>query len=254
MNEPYSDKKIPQIINLPKHLGIIMDGNGRWAKLRGKRRIFGHEAGVLRAKDIVENSVKLELEALTLYTFSSENWKRPAKEINSLMRLFERTIKKYTGLLIENNVRFKQVGNKDMLSKSLIRKLEQMEAITLENTGLKLTLAIAYGSRQDIVKGILQIIDDVYNGKIDRNQIDESTLSNHLSFSDLPELDLIIRTSGETRVSNFMLWEMAYSEIHFTETLWPSFGDQEFFEILQNYSKSERRFGSVENEIELKKA
>ena len=254
MNKPHSDKKKSQIINLPKHLGIIMDGNGRWAKLRGKRRIFGHEAGVLKAKDIVENSVRLEIEALTLYTFSSENWKRPAKEINGLMRLFERTIKKYTGLLIENNVRFKQAGNKEMLPKSLIRKLEQMEAITSENTGLKLTLALAYGSRQDIVKGILRIIDDVDNGKIDKNQIDQSTLSNHLSFSDLPDLDLIIRTSGETRVSNFMLWEMAYSEIHFTETLWPSFEDQEFFEILENHSKSERRFGSVEEEIELKKA
>ena len=245
MSGPYSDKKIPQIINLPKHLGIIMDGNGRWAKLRGKRRIFGHEAGVLKAKEIIESSVRLELEALTLYAFSSENWTRPTKEVNGLMRLFEQTIRKYTGLLIENNVRFKQVGNKDMLSKSLIRKLEQMEAITSENTGLKLTLAIAYGSRQDIVKGILQIIDDVDDGKIDKNHIDESTLSNYLSFSDLPELDLIIRTSGETRVSNFMLWEMAYSEIHFTETLWPSFEDQEFFEILENYSKSERRFGSV---------
>ena len=254
MSEPYLDKKNPQIINLPKHLGIIMDGNGRWAKLRGKRRIFGHEAGVLKAKEIIESSVRLELEALTLYAFSSENWTRPTKEVNGLMRLFEQTIRKYTGLLIENNVRFKQVGNKDMLSKSLIRKLEQMEAITSENTGLKLTLAIAYGSRQDIVKGILQIIDDVDDGKIDKNHIDESTLSNHLSFSDLPELDLIIRTSGETRVSNFMLWEMAYSEIHFTETLWPSFEDQEFFEILENYSKSERRFGSVEKEIELKKA
>ena len=254
MSGPYSDTKIPQIVNLPKHLGIIMDGNGRWAKLRSKRRIFGHEAGVLKAKEIIENSVRIELEALTLYAFSSENWKRPTKEINGLMRLFERTIRKYTGLLIENNVRFKQAGNKDMLPKSLIRKLEQMEAITSENTGLKLTLAIAYGSRQDIVKGILQIIDDVDDGKIDKNHIDESTLSNHLSFSDLPELDLIIRTSGETRVSNFMLWEMAYSEIHFTETLWPSFEDEEFFEILENYSKSERRFGSVEKEIELKKA
>ena len=254
MSGPYSDTKIPKIINLPKHLGIIMDGNGRWAKLRSKRRIFGHEAGVLKAKEIIENSVRIELEALTLYAFSSENWKRPTKEINGLMRLFERTIRKYTGLLIENNVRFKQAGNKDMLPKSLIRKLEQMEAITSENTGLKLTLAIAYGSRQDIVKGILQIIDDVDNGKIDKNHIDESTLSNHLSFSDLPELDLIIRTSGETRVSNFMLWEMAYSEIHFTETLWPSFEDEEFFEILESYSKSERRFGSVEKEIELKKA
>ena len=241
-------------MNPIKHVAIIMDGNGRWAKLRGKRRIFGHEAGVLKAKEIIENSVRLELEALTLYAFSSENWKRPTKEVNGLMRLFERTIRKYTGLLIENNVCFKQAGDKDMLPKSLIRKLEQMEGITSENTGLKLTLAIAYGSRQDIVKGILQIIDDVDDGKIDKNHIDESILSNHLSFSDLPELDLIIRTSGETRVSNFMLWEMAYSEIHFTETLWPSFEDQEFFEILENYSRSERRFGSVVKEIELKKA
>ena len=254
MKKLHADKKIPQITNLPRHLGIIMDGNGRWAKLRGKRRIFGHEAGVLKAKEIVKKSVRLEIEALTLYAFSSENWKRSAKEINGLMRLFERTINKYTGLLIENNVRFKQVGSKDMLPKSLIRKLEQMEAITSENTGLKLTLALAYGSRQDIVKGILKIIDDVDDGRINKNQIDELTLSNRLSFSDLPDLDLIIRTSGETRVSNFMLWEMAYSEIHFTETLWPSFEDQEFFEILESYSQSERRFGSVEKETELKKA
>jgi len=254
MKESHKEKKIPQIINLPRHLGIIMDGNGRWAKLRGKRRAFGHEAGVLKAKEIVENSVRLEIEALTLYAFSSENWKRPAKEINGLMRLFEQTIKKYTSLLIENNVRFKQVGDKEMLPKSLNRKLEQMEAITSENSGLRLTLAIAYGSRQDIVNGILNIIDDLNNGKIQKSQIDASNVSSQLSFSDLPDLDLVIRTSGETRVSNFMLWEMAYSEIHFTETLWPSFEAHEFFEILENYSQSERRFGSVERETELKKA
>ena len=247
------ETQLPKILNLPKHLGIIMDGNGRWAKLRGKRRIFGHEAGVLKAKEIVENSVKLEIEALTLYAFSSENWKRPTKEVNGLMRLFERTIQKYVGLLTDNNVRFRQVGNKAMLPKSLIRKLEQVEAITSENSGLKLTMAIGYGSRQDIVKGILNIINDLDDGKINKNQIDELTLSRHLAFADLPNLDLIIRTSGETRVSNFMLWEMAYSEIHFTETLWPSFEDQEFFEILENYSKSERRFGTVERERELKK-
>jgi len=168
--------------------------------------------------------------------------------------LFERTINKYTSLLIENNVRFKQVGDKDMLPKVLIQKIEQMVAITSENTGLKLTLAIAYGSRQDIVKGILNIIDDIEKGEINKDQIDESTLSSHLSFSDLPELDLIIRTSGETRISNFMLWEMAYSEIHFIETLWPSFEEQEFYELLESYSKSERRFGSIEDEMELKKA
>ena len=254
MKESHTKDNIPKILNLPKHLGIIMDGNGRWAKLRGKRRIFGHEAGVLKAKEIVENSVKLKIEALTLFAFSSENWNRPAREVNGLMRLFERTIKKYTSLLIENNVRFKQVGDKEMLPKVLVRKIEQMEVITSENTGLKLTLAIAYGSRQDIVEGILNIIDGIDKGEINKDQIDESTLSSHLSFSDLPDLDLIIRTSGETRISNFMLWEMAYSEIHFTETLWPSFEEQEFFELLENYSKSERRFGSIEDKTELKKA
>ena len=254
MKENPSGTNIPKIINLPRHLGIIMDGNGRWAKLRDKRRAFGHEAGVLKAREIVENSVRLEIEALTLYAFSSENWKRPVKEINGLMRLFERTIQKYTSLLIDNNVRFKQVGDKDMLPKSLIRQLEKMETITSENKGLKLTLAIAYGARQDIVKGILNIIDEIENGKIHKSQINELTLSRRLSFSDLPDLDLIIRTSGETRVSNFMLWEMAYSEIYFTETLWPSFEEQEFFEILENYSKSERRFGSVRREVESRKA
>jgi len=254
MKESHTKNNIPKIFNLPKHLGIIMDGNGRWAKLRGKRRIFGHEAGVLKAKEIVENSVKLKIEALTLFAFSSENWNRPSREVNGLMRLFERTIKKYTSLLIENNVRFKQVGDKEMLPKVLVRKIEQMEVITSENTGLKLTLAIAYGSRQDIVEGILNIIDGIDKGEINKDQIDESTLSSHLSFSDLPDLDLIIRTSGETRISNFMLWEMAYSEIHFTETLWPSFEEQEFFELLESYSKSERRFGSIEDKTELKKA
>ena len=254
MKENPVEGKLPKILNLPRHLGVIMDGNGRWAKLRGKRRFFGHEAGVLKAKDIVENSVKLEIEALTLFALSSENLDRPAREVGSLMRLFERSIEKYTGLLIENNVCFKQVGDKEMLPKVLVRKIEQMETITSENTGLQLTLAIAYGSRQDIVKGILNIIDDIDRGEINKDQIDESTLSSYLSFSDLPDLDLIIRTSGETRISNFMLWEIAYSEIHFTETLWPSFEEQEFFELLESYSKSERRFGSIEDKPELKKA
>ena len=254
MKENPADENIPKILNLPRHLGVIMDGNGRWAKLRGRRRLLGHEAGVLKAKEIVENSVKLEIEALTLFALSSENLDRPAREVGSLMRLFERSIEKYTGLLIENNVRFKQRGNKEMLPKVLVRKIEQIESITSENTGLKLTLAIAYGSRQDIIRGILDIIDGIDKGEINKDQIDESTLSSYLSFSDLPDLDLIIRTSGETRISNFMLWEMAYSEIHFTETLWPNFENQEFFEILENYSKSERRFGAIEEEKELKKA
>ena len=253
MKASKGEKKYPLIPNLPKHLGIIMDGNGRWAKLRGKRRIFGHEAGVLKVRELVETSVRLEIEALTLYTFSSENWSRPVSEVNGLMKLFERSIEKYTGLLIDNQVSFKQVGDSSLLPEVLQRKLSQMEAITSENKGLKLTLAIGYGAQQDIIRAIKLLIDDLKHGKIEESEIDETKFSEYLSFDQLPKLDLIIRTSGETRLSNFMLWESAYSEIHFTETLWPNFEEQEFIEILQNYSNSERRFGKVED-FDLKKA
>ena len=170
------------------------------------------------------------------------------------MSLFERTIEKYTSLLIDNNVRFKTVGDPSMLPKILKRKLEQMESITSENTGLKLTLAIAYGGQQDIINGIKRLIDDHDSQVIDINQMTVESFEDYLSFKDLPELDLIIRTSGETRLSNFMLWQSAYSEIHFTETLWPNFEEQEFLEILQSYSQSERRFGNVDEDIELKEA
>ena len=241
------------ITSQPKHIGIIMDGNGRWAKLRGKRRIFGHEAGVLKARELVEASVKIKLEALTLYAFSSENWSRPKKEVTGLMSLFEKTINKYTSLLIDNNVRFKTAGDSSELPNILKRKLEQMESITSENSGLKLTLAIAYGGQQEILNGIKKLIRDHEDQIIDANEITVESFKEYLLFQDLPDLDLIIRTSGETRLSNFMLWQSAYSEIHFTETLWPNFEEQEFLEIIQNYSQSDRRFGNVEEDIELKK-
>jgi len=238
----------------PKHIGIIMDGNGRWAKLRGKRRIFGHEAGVLKARELVETAVRIKLEALTLYAFSSENWSRPKKEVTGLMSLFEKTIEKYTGLLIDNNVRFRTAGDSSQLPSILKRKLEQMESITSENTGLKLTLAIAYGGQQEILSGIRKLIRDHEDQIIDANEITVESFKKYLLFQDLPDLDLVIRTSGETRLSNFMLWQSAYSEIHFTETLWPNFEEQEFLEIIQNYSQSDRRFGNVDEEIELKEA
>lgn len=250
-----SQNNHPETIpNQPKHVGIIMDGNGRWAKIRGKRRIFGHEAGVLKARELVETAVKIKLEALTLYAFSSENWSRPKKEVSGLMSLFEKTIEKYTSLLIDNNVRFKTAGDPSMLPDVLKRKLEQMESITSENSGLKLTLAIAYGGQQEIINGIKKLIDDHDNHIIDVNDLTVESFNEYLSFNDLPELDLIIRTSGETRLSNFMLWQSAYSEIHFTETLWPNFEEQEFLEILQTYSLSERRFGNVIEDTELKEA
>ena len=242
------------ITSQPKHIGIIMDGNGRWAKLRGKRRISGHEAGVLKARELVETAVKIKLEALTLYAFSSENWSRPKKEVTGLMSLFEKTINKYTSLLIDNNVRFKTAGDSSQLPSILKRKLEQMEAITSENTGLKLTLAIAYGGQQEILSGIKKLIRDHEDQIIDANEITVESFKEYLLFQDLPDLDLVIRTSGETRLSNFMLWQSAYSEIHFTETLWPNFEEQEFLEIIQNYSQSDRRFGNVDEDIELKKA
>ena len=200
-----SQNNHPETIpNQPKHVGIIMDGNGRWAKIRGKRRIFGHEAGVLKARELVETAVKIKLEALPLYAFSSENWSRPKKEVSGLMSLFEKTIEKYTSLLIDNNVRFKTAGDPSMLPDILKRKLEQMESITSENSGLKLTLAIAYGGQQEIINGIKKLIDDHDNQIIDVNDLTVESFNEYLSSNDLPELDLIIRTSGETRLSNFM--------------------------------------------------
>ena len=251
-----SSEDINSKINLsqPKRIGIIMDGNGRWAKLRGKRRIFGHEAGVLKARELVETAVRIKLEALTLYAFSSENWSRPKKEVTGLMSLFQKTIEKYTSLLINNNVRFKTVGDSSQLPSVLKRKLEQMESITSHNKGLKLTLAIAYGGRQEIIGGIKRLVRDHEDQIIDANEITVESFKEYLLFKDLPDLDLIIRTSGETRLSNFMLWQTAYSEIHFTETLWPNFEELEFLEIIQNYSQSDRRFGNVDEDIDLKKA
>jgi len=250
-SEDSNSKIIP---SQPKHIGIIMDGNGRWAKLRGKRRIFGHEAGVLKARELVETAVRIKLEALTLYAFSSENWSRPKKEVTGLMSLFQKTIEKYTSLLIDNNVRFKTAGDSSQLPSVLKRKLEQMESITSENTGLKLTLAIAYGGQQEILSGIKKLIRDHEDQIIDANEITVESFKKYLLFQNLPDLDLVIRTSGETRLSNFMLWQSAYSEIHFTETLWPNFEEQEFLEIIQNYSQSDRRFGNVDEDIELKEA
>jgi len=250
-SEDSNSKIIP---SQPKHIGIIMDGNGRWAKLRGKRRIFGHEAGVLKARELVETAVRIKLEALTLYAFSSENWSRPKKEVTGLMSLFQKTIEKYTSLLIDNNVQFKTAGNSSELPSVLKRKLDQMESITSENTGLKLTLAIAYGGQQEILSGIKKLIRDHEDQTIDANEITVESFKKYLLFQNLPDLDLVIRTSGETRLSNFMLWQSAYSEIHFTETLWPNFEEQEFLEIIQNYSQSDRRFGNVEEDIELKEA
>jgi undecaprenyl diphosphate synthase len=251
LSEDSNSKIIP---SQPKHIGIIMDGNGRWAKLRGKRRIFGHEAGVLKARELVETAVRIKLEALSLYAFSSENWSRPKKEVTGLMSLFQKTIEKYTSLLIDNNVQFKTAGNSSELPSVLKRKLDQMESITSENTGLKLTLAIAYGGQQEILSGIKKLIRDHEHQIIDANEITVESFKKYLLFQDLPDLDLVIRTSGETRLSNFMLWQSAYSEIHFTETLWPNFEEQEFLEIIQNYSQSDRRFGNVDEDIELKEA
>ena len=251
LSEDSNSKIIP---SQPKHIGIIMDGNGRWAKLRGKRRIFGHEAGVLKARELVETAVRIKLEALSLYAFSSENWSRPKKEVTGLMSLFQKTIEKYTSLLIDNNVRFKTAGDSSQLPSVLKGKLEQMESITSQNKGLKLTLAIAYGGQQEIIGGIKRLVRDHEDQIIDVNEITVESFKEYLLFKDLPDLDLVIRTSGETRLSNFMLWQSAYSEIHFTETLWPNFEEQEFLEIIQSYSQSDRRFGNVDEDIDLKKA
>ena len=250
MGHPKSNTK-SQLLN---NVAIIMDGNGRWAKANKLKITQGHERGVRVVKEIVQECVIQKIKSLTIYAFSSENWSRPKKEVTGLMSLFQKTIEKYTSLLIDNNVRFKTAGDSSQLPSVLKRKLEQMESITSHNKGLKLTLAIAYGGQQEIIGGIKRLVRDHEDQIIDANEITVESFKEYLLFKDLPDLDLVIRTSGETRLSNFMLWQSAYSEIHFTETLWPNFEEQELLEIIQNYSQSDRRFGNVDEDIDLKKA
>ena len=235
--------------NLPKHLAIIMDGNGRWAKQKGLLRAFGHENGTKSVRKVVETSAKLGIENLTLFAFSTENWSRPKLEVDILMELLINSLKNELKTLQENNIRLNSIGNLDLLPKSAQKKLQEVIENTKGNSRMVLTLALSYGSREELINAVKNISNKVKNNIISIDNIDESIINEHLYTRDLPEVDLLIRTSGEHRISNFLLWQIAYSELYFTEVLWPDFKEDDLYEAIISYQKRERRFGKTSEQI-----
>lgn len=231
-------------MSLPKHLAIIMDGNGRWAQAKRKPRTFGHIKGARVAKKIITACVEKKIPYLTLYAFSSENWLRPQSEVSFLMTILKRYLKRETANLIKQNIRFQVVGDLARLPKDVLEIIDQTQSATANNTGLVLTFALSYGSRQEITAAVSQLVADAKAGLID--QIDEAAIHSRLWTSSLPDPDLILRTSGEQRLSNFLLWQAAYSEFFFSNTLWPDFTLEEFDQVLAHFSQRSRRFGTVE--------
>ena len=230
---------------LPNHVAIIMDGNGRWAKKIGKKRAFGHENGTKSVKECINQSIKLGIKNLTLFVFSTENWNRPKFEVNALMDLLVHSIDKERVLLIENNIKLNVLGDLDSLKNKPKSKLESIISETKNNKKLNLNLAISYGSKQEIVNAIREVSNKVKNNIISVKNIDENIINEHLYTRNLPNVDLLIRTGGEKRVSNFLLWQIAYAEMYFTDVLWPDFKREDFMKALDDYQKRERRFGKI---------
>ncbi len=237
------------LTKLPQHIAIIMDGNGRWAKSKGKLRIFGHRSGVVSVRDIVEASVELGIKYLTLYTFSTENWNRPKLEVMAIMELLVSTIDKEINTFMENNVRLNAIGDLAMLPEKCYAELMRAIKTTSANTGLVLTLALSYSSRKEIVNAATQIALMVRKGELKVEDINEDVFENNLYTSNMPNPELLIRTSGEFRISNYLLWQIAYAELYFTPKLWPDFRREDFFEAILDYQKRERRFGMTSEQL-----
>ena len=235
--------------HLPTHVAIIMDGNGRWAKQKGMLRIFGHENGTKSVREIVEASAELGIQFLTLYAFSTENWKRPKKEVDTLMNLLVNSLKKEIKTLQDNNIKLSAIGCLEDLPKKAHTELLEVIEKTKSNTRMTLTLALSYGSREELVTVIKELANKVKNNIISVETIDESNINRHLYTRNLPDVDLMIRTSGEQRISNFLLWQIAYAELYFTEILWPDFKKHDLYEALINYQHRERRFGKTSEQL-----
>jgi undecaprenyl diphosphate synthase len=235
--------------NLPKHLAIIMDGNGRWAKQKGFLRAFGHENGTKSVRLTVETCAKLGIANLTLYAFSTENWNRPKLEVDTLMKLLINSLKKELKTLQDNNISLNTIGNIELLPQSAQKELLDVIEKTKGNSRMVLTLALSYGSREEIINAVKKISDKVKNNIISIDAIDESIINQHLYTQNLPDVDLLIRTSGEHRISNFLLWQIAYAELYFTEVLWPDFKEEDLYEAIISYQKRERRFGKTSEQI-----
>jgi undecaprenyl diphosphate synthase len=230
---------------LPKHVAAIMDGNGRWAKQRGLPRIMGHRRGVDALKDLLRCCKDWGIPALTVYAFSTENWGRPIEEVDFLMTLFESVLQRELNEMIAEQVRIEFVGDLNVLAPSLRSEIEKAKVATQSNQGVRFTIATNYGGRQEIVRACQAIAAEVQRGTIQLTDIDENTISQHLYTADLPDPDLLIRTSGEMRISNFLLWQLAYAELYITDTLWPDFDRHAFHHALRDYQQRHRRFGKV---------
>ena len=244
-----SKKELLHTQKMPKHVAIIMDGNGRWAKQKGRLRVFGHENGTKSVREITETCVELNIENLTLYAFSTENWKRPKIEVQTLMRLLISSLKNEIKTLQDNDIRLQTIGNTDELPRKVQRELQDVISQTKGNKKMTLTLALSYGSRDEIINTIKQISIKVKNNIISPELIDESVINEHLYTRNLPDVDLLIRTSGEQRISNFLLWQIAYAELFFTEVLWPDFRKENLYEAILSYQKRERRFGKTSEQL-----
>ena len=236
-------------ICIPRHVAVIMDGNGRWAELHGNNRIYGHRQGVEAVRSIVEGAGEIGVEYLTLYAFSTENWCRPKEEVNALMSLLVDAIVQEIDNLNEKNVKMMVIGNIDSFPDQVQSKLREAIQDTSSNTGLNLILALSYSGRWDIIQATKQLIRAAINGEITESQFDESVFESHLSTSGIPDPELLIRTSGEYRLSNFLLWQSAYSEFYFTPILWPDFRKENLFEAIRDFQCRERRFGKTSEQI-----
>ncbi len=226
---------------MPAHVAVIMDGNGRWAKARGKPRLEGHRQGVKTAREITETAVRLGLSVLTLYSFSSENWQRPKEEVDALMTIFSRQLSRQRSLLLDNGLRFRVIGDLSRLNDRLLEKIEKLSGETSTHTGMMVQLAINYGARDELVRAVKRMARD----KIDWEGLNESVLSGYLDTAGLGDPDLLVRTSGELRISNFLLYQLAYAELYFTATLWPDFKSLEFVTALLDYQQRSRRYGAI---------
>lgn len=234
---------------VPSHIAIIMDGNGRWAKTHNKPRIFGHKKGVLSVRSAVEGAGEIGVKYLTLYAFSTENWNRPKVEVAALMQLLVATISKEVSSLNKNNVRLLTIGDLKSLPGNCERELEKAKEKTKNNTGLSLVLALSYSSQSEMIRAVKKIASDVISKSIDINSIDSDLFNNYLDTADIPSPELLVRTSGEYRLSNFLLWQIAYSELYFTDKFWPDFTKEDLFAAILDYQKRERRFGLTSEQI-----
>jgi undecaprenyl diphosphate synthase len=234
---------------LPQHIAVIMDGNGRWAQQQGKNRLHGHEAGAKAVRNTVEAAAKLGIKHLTLYAFSTENWNRPKTEVSTLMSLLVRNLRRELRQMTKNNIRLSAIGSLDKLPKKVREELVEVIEKTQSNTGTNLTLALSYGAREEIKQAVIDISKKVKNSIINVESIDETIINEHLYTQHLPDVDLLIRTSGEIRISNFLLWQIAYAELYFTDVMWPEFDEYELHQAINSYLKRERRFGKTSEQL-----